>query len=963
MSFLVKQPSNPQSQLDTEPRSSYSEAQTIPLGFGQNFFASQWLCDAYHRRTAPAGSQQPDHQYASIAAKFRAGPIVYVGAVKRDGKIVYNLDYVFGPNEDQHEFTIQPNMKGGYSWKLILRRGTETQTSSAELRTATGQQHPPYRGDVWGEWINIPLGQGTTAIPDLQLELRTEVPEVGGFGGGVHTYHGVNPIAAIYTLARETRGGLAASGSLFDPEHWGERAVALEAVGVGGRTGSLTGIHPVISSPRSAGAVFSDILSYFDGYLYADAGQLKVGWFPNRGIDTSALPEIREADLTEKPGGAGFGDWNTSPASAAVVFTEQGRFYNKEQATCPAPANAEEAIVTTPVRKDRPWIHTMEQAAIIAAEIVNEPSGDDSGVTLSVLTSRLDAAGLVPGSLFRWDYGPHALDLVCRITSRRTRAGSTSDTITVVRERGAYPTPYVPPIDERVEPTVDDPGEVTAADVRLWIVPPGLRGSDPAVAVLINRGKLEIVSATIALSANGAEPWADVLTQNFWAAKCALVSPGISASGATLRVTSSSVDFPGMEAQNAVAQGDDALLLVVEGETMSVGAITAVSSNTYDLQVLRGRRGTAGVSHSAGQSGWLVRRSELLSIAHQEFARVHNSAGAYSASAATKFFKVCLATSKMAGRYAPADPGLSVTLPNSAPAGLVMVSSAADMQDVAPVFYPFQASPSNPNAGKKQSAGKLKWAAAVGRRVAFYELTVSRGPALEYISDPTGDEPVGFTPHRTNGAECVFIATRAMAFSSTVWWVRAVYDDGSMSRWIGPAPESMTDDYGTQDMAEQSSSGIAVTGGSATGLSVVSAVEVIETSSRRYKRNIRPISRPMALLRKLQGIRFDQRRGGKRGRIGFPAEETHKVLPAMVRLDGDGRPDGVAYGPIVALCVEALKQQDREHRADIRALRKQLAALQRRLPGAGRRGAGSLQRARKAAAEPSAPPASGTVDS
>jgi hypothetical protein len=825
MAFLVKQPSNSQSALtDSEPRSSYSEAETIPLGFGQDYFASQWLCDAYHRRTAPAGSNQPEHQYASIAAKFRKGPIVYVGAIKRDGKVINNLDYVFGEDEDEHTFTIQPNMKGGYSWQLVLRRGTETQTAPTALRTATGQNHPPYKGDVWGEWINIPLGQGTTAIPDLQLELRADVPEIGAFGGGAHTYYGANPIAVIYAWAMEQAGGLGASADVFDPQHWGAQAVALEAVGVGGRTGSLTGIHPTLTAPRSAGALFSDILSYFDGYLYADGGQLKVGWFPNQTINPASVPEISEADLVDAPGGNGFSDWNTAPVSASVVFTEQGRFYLKAAASSPAPVNSETGSLASVIRKDRPWIHTREQAAIMAAELSASDGNDDSGVSLNVLTSRLDAAGAVPGALFRWDYAPHTMDLLCRVISRRTRAGSASETITVIRERGAFPTPYVGVADERVPAPAPEPGVVTAGDVRLWLVPPGLRGEAPAVAVLINRGKLEITTATIALSATGAEPWADVQTQSYWAAKCA-VAISVNATAATLRVTSTSVDMAAMEAQNAVAQADDALLLVVGDEVLSVGSITVVDANTYDLGGLRGRRGSLPAAHAAGDVAWLVRRSELAVIAHQEFQRTNDTSGVYSATVATKHFKIALSTAQQIGDYAPANPGLSLTLPSLAPSGLTLVSGNASIEPgtALPRLIASWTAPSDPTL-REHGFTRVQWRQAITERWATWALVPATQEEVVILGAILGQE--------------YYVAIRTEL-------------RGSVSEWIEAGPHLMLGDTEPPDAP----SGLTATAGTGAVISLAWSA-VAGAAEYRVYRGTSSNTATMTAIGDVAGTRF-----------------------------------------------------------------------------------------------------------
>lgn len=668
MSFLVKQPALPQSQVgDTQQLSTYREAEPIGMGYGRDVWGSHWLSDAYNRRTAYGGQGRAEWQYCSIAAAYRIGPIDYVGRVYMNGEEVANFDYTFEAEENYHDFTLNPSLAGGLAFGVRVYRGTETQVASATLIAGTGQQHPGYPGICWAEWFNIDLGQGVTNVPQLALELGVKTPAVGGYAAGLSDPYGVNPFAAIYGFAHELKGGLGDDGTLFDPAHWGAQATALEAGGIGDRVGELVHCHPSLPQGQDVATFFSAILSYVGGFMYFDGDEFKVGWFPMAAVDVGGIPEITEHDLDAKPSGQGFGDWNAAPADVVVVFKNPERRYTDSPASSYAPATAEPGSLATPVRKERPWIHNADQAAMVAAELAGETERDD-GVNLSVLRSRAvhgDGSPLMPGDLVNWDYGPHALDIVCRVTARRMRVGSASDTLTLMRERGQYPRAYVAPVDERILPTPDAPGEIDEADVRLWLLPSALSGGFRKVAALIEREKRTIYRADIHLSTAGAAPWQVIGDSRFFVAKCA-ESGAIDDDDTTVRVVSTSVDFARMAEQNTVAQVDDTLLLLIGDEVMSVGSISVFATDTYDLGVLRGRRGTGAEAHGDTDVGWLFYRSELQanSIEHAEWYNVRDTGNEYDSAIATKYFKLQLFTIDADGLPKPDDPGIALQLPD-----------------------------------------------------------------------------------------------------------------------------------------------------------------------------------------------------------------------------------------------------------------------------------------------------------
>lgn len=671
MSFLNKNPQMPASTAQGASQvSSYREAEPVPLGFGRDWFPSHWLCAPHSPRTAYGGEQRPEWQYRSIAAGYCEGPIDFVGKVRINGEEYTNLDYTFSDGEESHEFILNDNMAlKGAAFKLILHRGTEDALMPTALNAATGQTHPAYRGRCWAEWENIDLGQGTTALPDIQLELGRHTPAIGPEEGGFPKTdshpEGVNPFAAIYALLTD-EAGFGLSEDLIDAAHWAAQALALEASGVANRTGNAVRCHPVFKSAQEAISLLSTILAHVDGYLYIEDGKICVGWFPSQ-APVGPLPEITEHDLEEAPSGGSFPDWNRGPASVAVICRAFSRNYNDTPVLSPAPANLETGVAVTPSRVERPMIHDEAQAAQIAAEISAARGSNEATVTLKVQKSRAvkgDGTPLMPGDIFVWDFGPNSLDLVMRVIGRRIRAGETADLIEAIPERGQFPLPYVAPVDDRVLPTPSAPGEIDVADVRLWLLPSELSGVR-ALVPLVNRAHRGIYRVDLHLSVDGSAPWSPILDARFFAAKCAVVS-GISSGATTLQVTSTSVDIGRMAAQDANAQTDDTLLLLVGNELLSVGTITVVSPGTYELGILRGRRGTAAAAHAGATVGWMFYRSEIARVEHEEFYRVRDGSNLYNATIATKYFKLQLFTIDEAGLAKP-DAGISLQLPDLSP--------------------------------------------------------------------------------------------------------------------------------------------------------------------------------------------------------------------------------------------------------------------------------------------------------
>lgn len=81
------------------------------------------------------------------------------------------------------------------------------------------------------------------------------------------------------------------------------------------------------------------------------------------------------------------------------------------------------------------------------------------------------------------------------------------------------------------------------------------------------------------------------------------------------------------------------------------------------------------------------------------------------------------------------------------------------------------------------------------------------------------------------------------------------------------------------------------------------------SSDAALKDNIATIANPLDLVSKLRGVDFTWKKNGKKS-IGFVAQEVEQVIPQVVDTQEVGK--SVAYSNIVAVLIEAVKEQQKE---------------------------------------------------
>ncbi len=91
----------------------------------------------------------------------------------------------------------------------------------------------------------------------------------------------------------------------------------------------------------------------------------------------------------------------------------------------------------------------------------------------------------------------------------------------------------------------------------------------------------------------------------------------------------------------------------------------------------------------------------------------------------------------------------------------------------------------------------------------------------------------------------------------------------------------------------------------------VTATAFLYSSDERLKKDITPLKNPQAVLSELRGVNFTWRDSG-RSDIGLIAQEVEKVVPEVVHTDGQTGMKSVEYGNLVAVLIEAMKEQQKQ---------------------------------------------------
>jgi hypothetical protein len=105
---------------------------------------------------------------------------------------------------------------------------------------------------------------------------------------------------------------------------------------------------------------------------------------------------------------------------------------------------------------------------------------------------------------------------------------------------------------------------------------------------------------------------------------------------------------------------------------------------------------------------------------------------------------------------------------------------------------------------------------------------------------------------------------------------------------------------------------------------------VIAFSDARFKTNVTTIQSALSKTLQLRGVHYTSILNDQQN-IGVIAQEIETVIPEVVTTDNNGY-KSVAYGNIVGLLIEAVKDMSAKHEADIAVLQSEISLLKSKSP-------------------------------
>jgi hypothetical protein len=474
-------------------------------------------------------------------------------------------------------------------------------------------KHPAYRGQCYAVFKSWFLGRDRTTVQNIQLELKRGCPWFGGSFVASDDL-GVNPIAVLYDWLTDTRFGMGLADSQLNQTAFQAAFNALESQSQPAR------ISPMISSQMDFRQAIAQLLEYYDGWIRRNGTLIEAGLWQS-GTNVISVATLTDDDLLADPGLDPQG-WGPTFNEVTVVYKDRQHYFNDYVQTFRDPTNFRIVGGPRATVLERYFITDANLAKTYAKLAGQQLSMPFTQGTLTVKREWLTNNSILPGVVFTYTSTFYGLSFLMRLYEIEYQADKdAAATLTVEWERGKWPGIYLPQ-------GLQGPGGFVTGPRAIWqsfmTEVPYLLADHAFQTQLVPfavRGDVTVQGFRIWISFDGGSTYQIVpnssSTSQF--GSMGLVQTSVGASDTVIACNLYGIDLDDVVSQTDAAQQDDTLLLIMGGEFMSVGQVTALGSGLYNVSVLRGRYGTTASTYGVGTFMGFIYRDRLRLLDNVQF--------------------------------------------------------------------------------------------------------------------------------------------------------------------------------------------------------------------------------------------------------------------------------------------------------------------------------------------------------
>lgn len=607
-----------------EPDSTMSSQENVPLPYfvGSGRFPLKMITDIHLRRTKfrssgkSKGGQGVTYRYGSFGAVFAAGPIDFISEILVAGRVVW-AGYV-ERDETNPIYADIVSEEGDYR----IYWGTDDQTLDTFLFTditaRDGIEFPAYKGIPYAACRNVFFGSG-----DRPSNIEFNVGRAPHFAPSTLmknlTFEGGSAVACASEVLMSTLCGAGLDkDEAIDEASWAQASsdtVYPEAYPVDDNPEHIASygyISPKYTSITTTKRALLDMLSYVDAFVSVRGDKLHVGISRHDGTTPSGLPEVTHHDFVSTPRVAAV---KKDKYSRIITnYRDRSLKFKKVILVSELGGHAEDSNGARTTKKldldayVSPW---QAQRFASRAALINKIRTNT--VIGRVFNDSLQGRGI--GDKMTVNLPASELDVDCIISRIERKPGLLYSTVTFTQDASSVPRPYTEPFD--LKPVIDISTPTQILYYRILQITKKDVVDQPQVIIFAEAPQSDSGGFFIHYSDDNAT-YDEIADQDSYALKGELVG-AIDASATTIRVFADGDDLSYLESQSEPNQRADELIMLIDDEIVSIGDVTALGGNEFDIEVLRARQNTDAAAHDDEAVVWIAIRDNLVVMKYEGF--------------------------------------------------------------------------------------------------------------------------------------------------------------------------------------------------------------------------------------------------------------------------------------------------------------------------------------------------------